>query len=87
MSADTTAMRITRDGVSILEIPLQGMVDSAVATRTRVRFPTDTALRIEARNGDVAALAVITQISYHVRRQVKSRLSSFDGELFLKLPK
>jgi hypothetical protein len=88
LSADTTALRIARDGVSILEIPLQEAVDSAAARERRPR-PSDsnTALRIEATIGGSAALAFITQMSYRVKRHETPRAVWLQGELFLKLPK
>jgi hypothetical protein len=88
VSADTTALRVVRDGVSILEIPLQEAVDSAAA-RARAGRPSipQTALRIEAKNGDVAAFAYFTEMVYGAKRQGKPRPTSFAGELFLKLPK
>jgi hypothetical protein len=88
VSADTSSLSVMRNGVSILEIPLQEALDTAAA-RDRIGRPTlpDTALRIAARNGDVAAFAYITQITYRLRRQGKSRPTYVVGELFLKLPK
>jgi len=87
-SPDTTALRVTREGASILEIPLQEALNSAAA-RERLARPSDsnTALRIEARNGDAAALAYITQMSYRVKRHGDPKPAWLEGELFLKLPK
>ncbi|MFI5248749.1 MAG: DUF4153 domain-containing protein [Gemmatimonadales bacterium] len=88
VSTDTTALNVVRNGVSILELPLQDAVDTAAA-RERTGPPSlpDTALRIAARNGDVAAFARITEMTYRGRRQGKSHPLYVVGELFLKLPK
>jgi Domain of unknown function (DUF4153) len=88
VSTDTAALIVVRDGVSILVIPLQEALDSAVA-RARVGRPSvpHTALRIEASNGDVAAFAYITEMMYGAKHHGKPRPTSFTGELFLKLPK
>jgi Domain of unknown function (DUF4153) len=88
LSADTTALRVARDGISILEIPLQEAVDSAAA-RERRAGPSDsnTALRIEVKNGDAAALAYITNMAYRVKRNTEPRATWLEGELFLKLPR
>jgi hypothetical protein len=88
VSADTTALRVVRDGVPVLEIPLQEALDSAAA-RGQAGRPSipHTALRIEARNGDVAAFAYITEMMYGAKNHGKPRPTSFTGELFLKLPK
>lgn len=88
LSTDTTALRVARDGISIIEIPLQEALDSA-AVRERLARPSDSnaALRIEAKNGGAAALAYITQMSYRVTRHGDPKPSWLEGELFLKLPK
>jgi hypothetical protein len=88
LSADTTALRVARDGISILEIPLQEAMDSAAARERRAR-PSDsnTALRLEVKNGDAAALAYITNMAYRVKRNTEPRPTWVEGELFLKLPR
>jgi Domain of unknown function (DUF4153) len=88
LSTDTTALRITRDGVPILEIPLQEALDSAVA-RERHPRPSDSnfALHIEAKNGDVTALVYIMEMSYRQNRHEIPRATWLQGELFLKLSK
>ena len=88
LSPDTTALRVTHDGISIIEIPLQEALNRAAA-RERLARPSDsnTALRIEAKNGDAAALAYITQMSYRTKRHGDPKPAWLEGELFLKLPK
>jgi hypothetical protein len=88
LSPDTTALRVTHDGISIIEIPLQEALNRAAA-RERLARPSDsnTALRIEAKNGDATALAYITQMSYRTKRHGDPKPAWLEGELFLKLPK
>jgi hypothetical protein len=88
LSPDTTALRVARDGISIIEIPLQEAMDSVTARERRPRWPdSNAALRIEAKNGGAAALAYITQMSYRMKRHGDPKPAWLDGELFLKLPK
>jgi hypothetical protein len=88
VSADTTVLHVTRAGVSILEIPLLGAVDSAIA-RDRSGRPPDSSvpLCLHASEGDAAALACIAGMTYQMKPHQQPRLTWLEGELFLKLPK
>jgi hypothetical protein len=63
------------------------MVDSAgVYRRSHPNASVPPAiLRVEAQSGDVRALASFTQLG-GVQRPGGMRLTSFEGELFLRLP-
>ena len=88
LSSDTTALSVARDGVPILEIPLQEAVDSAAARARLGRlYDSNTALRVQANNGDAGALGYITNMSFRVKRNAEPRPTWLEGELFLKLSK
>jgi hypothetical protein len=76
-----------RDGATILAISLRDAIDTAAAFRqANPGRPVPVAvLRAETRNGDAAALVYFTQLG-GIRRLGGSKLTTFDGELFLKLP-
>jgi hypothetical protein len=87
VSADSTALHVVRDGATILAISLRDAIDTAAAFRqANPGRPVPVAvLRAETRNGDAAALVYFTQLG-GIRRLGGSKLTTFDGELFLKLP-
>ncbi len=71
-----------------IEIPLQAALDSAAARERRPRPPdSNAALRIQAKNGEAAALGYITQMSYRSKRHEDPKPTWLEGELFLRLPK
>jgi hypothetical protein len=87
MSADSTALDVVRDGATFLAISLKDVIDSAAAfRRTSGGQPASApVLRVATQSGDAAALVYFTQLG-GIRRRGGSKLTTFDGELFLKLP-
>jgi hypothetical protein len=87
IGSDSLSLRVDRNGELLLEVPLRVMVDSAVAYRRRApnQALPPALMRAEVRSGDAAALATFTQLAGTVR-QGAPRLTSFDGELFVRVP-
>jgi hypothetical protein len=87
VSADSTALHVVRDGAMILSVSLKDAIDTVAAFRqANPGRPIPAAvLRVETRSGDAAALVYFTQLG-GIRRLGGSKLTTFEGELFLKLP-
>ena len=87
VSADSTALYVVQDGAILFAISLKDAIDTAAAFRQANAGQSVPAavLRVEARSGDAAALVYFTQLG-GIRRAAGSKLTTFDGELFLKLP-
>ena len=84
---DHMGLRVVRSGALLLAIPLQPVIDSPAAYR---RSNPNGAirpamLRVEAQSGNVRALASVTQLG-GMKRPDGMRLTSFEGELILRLP-
>jgi hypothetical protein len=81
------SLRVTRDGVELLDMPLRALVDSAAAfgLRSPNRQMPAAALCVERHGAGAGALVCFKQLG-GVRRKGVARLTWFDGELFLRLP-
>ncbi|HUL50639.1 MAG TPA: DUF4153 domain-containing protein [Gemmatimonadales bacterium] len=86
LGADSTSLHVTRDGAVLLEIPLAEMADSVtIGPGQPSRSLTRAALQWEGGAGDTRALLSLTQLN-GAREEHGVKVTSFEGELFLKLP-
>jgi hypothetical protein len=86
MSIDSTALQLSHDGAVALTLPLALLVDSAAAFQRAHgpgMVPVDQ-MRVEVRDGGLAALSYVTMIS-GLRRTDGPKVTTIDGELFLRL--
>jgi hypothetical protein len=85
--ADPPAIEVLNNRVRVMNISLQPLLDSVAQRRQRV--PTGGMLpeqmTLEARDGNGAALVVLTQISGRIVAGKKT-LNSLDGFVYLRLP-
>jgi len=87
LGSDSMSLRVTRDGVELLDIPLRALVDSAAAFKLRspnLQMPA-AALCVERHGARAGALVCFKQLGGVGRKDV-ARLTWFDGELFVRLP-
>jgi len=87
LGSDSISLHLIRNGVDALTVALQPIVDSAAAFRRgngSTAIPS-AVLRTEGRSGDIAMLVSLTSLNGWIRPN-GSRLTSFEGEVFLKLP-
>jgi hypothetical protein len=87
LTSDSTSLQVVRRGAVLFDIPLQPLVDKAIAQDRRGvnRSMSPAALCVETRRGSAAALVCLRQLT-GVKRQGAARLTRFDGELFVRLP-
>jgi hypothetical protein len=87
LAPDAPVLRVVRRGVPVLEIPLQPMIDRAETSRRQgqsASLPPEW-LTVQVTSGRGAALARFTQIA-GTRSQGTLKITSLEGELFLRLP-
>jgi len=87
LGGDSASLRVTRNGALLIDVPLRSLLDSAAAYKERApnQALPPALMRVAVRSGDAAALATFTQLS-GTMRQGAPRLTSFDGELFVRVP-
>jgi len=87
LAQDSMSLRVVRDGLVLLAIPLRAVVDSGAAYSRRhpnAAVPS-AVLRVEMRSGNAAALVRFTGLT-GMKRPDGTRLTSFEGDVFLRLP-
>ena len=87
LGSDSLSLRVTRDGETLLDIPLRGLVDSASAFEGRSAGPQvpAAALCVERHAAGAGALVCFQRLS-GIKRNGVPRLTWFDGEVFLRVP-
>jgi Domain of unknown function (DUF4153) len=86
LSADSTALQLSRGANVALTIPLQAIVDRATAfrqTNGNLQLPAEM-MRIEAGKDSASALLQLTMIA-GMRRKDGAKITSLAGEVFLRL--
>lgn len=84
ISADSTALAITRNNSPVLTVPLLQLVDSLAQRGGRTWQTPERLMRIEHRQGGAAALLRVTSIS-GVEGSPR-RVTALAGEIYLRLP-
>jgi hypothetical protein len=84
LSADSTALLVTRRGVPVLTVPLLPMLDSIGTRPTRSWQVSEQRMRVVHREGDAAALVRFTGISGLDRNP--RRVTALSGTAYLRLP-
>ena len=87
LASDSTRLLVMRDGAPVLEIPFLPLIDSAAAYRRlnpNRTLPAEV-MHLEVHSGSMAANVYLSQV-HGTRGARGAKLTSFDGDLFLRIP-